>query len=73
MGEAMRFLAGAGVTAGETGASGAACLLELLNGPHAEMVRQRLDIGLSTRVLLVSTEGATDPEAFRKIVGSTRT
>jgi diaminopropionate ammonia-lyase len=73
VGEAMRFLAGAGVTAGETGASGAACLLELLSGPHAEMARKRLGIGLSTRVLLVSTEGATDPEAFHKIVGSNRT
>ena len=65
----MRFLAGAGVKAGETGASGAACLLELLNSPQAELARQRLDIGLSTRVLLISTEGATDPEAFLKIVG----
>ena len=73
VGEAMRFLARAGVTAGETGASGAACLLELLNGPQAEMVRQRLHIGLSTRVLLISTEGATDPEAFRRIVGTDAT
>ena len=73
VGEAMRFLAGAGVTAGETGASGAACLLELLKGPQAEMARQRLGIGLSTRVLLVSTEGATDPAAFRKIVGTDAT
>ncbi|HSR14071.1 MAG TPA: diaminopropionate ammonia-lyase [Thermodesulfobacteriota bacterium] len=68
VGEAMRFLAAAGLTAGETGASGAACLLELLDGPSGETVREKLEIGPSSRVLLVSTEGATDPEAFRRIV-----
>jgi len=67
--EAMRFLARAGLAAGETGASGAACLLELLNSPQTEMARQQLEIGHSTRVLLVSTEGATDPQAFRRMVG----
>ncbi len=67
--EGMRCLARGGVTAGETGASGPACLLELLTGPQAGVARRRLAIGSSTRVLLVSTEGATDPEAFQRIVG----
>jgi len=68
VGEAMRFLAKAGLIAGETGAAGAACLLELLTGPQAEDARQRLRIDQLTRVLLISTEGATDPEAFHRIV-----
>ncbi|MBI5966648.1 MAG: hypothetical protein HY882_02140 [Deltaproteobacteria bacterium] len=70
VGEAMRFLAKADLIAGETGAAGAACLLELLTGPQAEVARQRLGIDQLTRVLLISTEGATDPEVFHRIVHS---
>jgi diaminopropionate ammonia-lyase len=69
VGEAMRFLAQAGLVAGETGASGAACLLELLDGPQAAAARQRLSIDRSSRVLLVSTEGATDPQGYKNLTG----
>jgi diaminopropionate ammonia-lyase len=64
--EAMRALAAAGVVAGETGAAGVAGLLELVADDEA---RRALMLGPETRVLLLSTEGATDPESWRRIVG----
>jgi diaminopropionate ammonia-lyase len=63
--EAMRALAAEGVVAGETGAAGAAGLLELaaLGELAASAGRER------PRVLLLSTEGATDPASWERIVG----
>ena len=63
--EAMRLLAAEGVVAGETGAAGTAALLELAaTGELAAAAgRER------PRVLLLSTEGATDPESWVRIVG----
>jgi diaminopropionate ammonia-lyase len=56
---AMRALAGVGVIAGETGASGLAGLTALC-----------ADGGLHGRTaLVISTEGATDPVAYERIVG----
>jgi diaminopropionate ammonia-lyase len=58
--DAMRALAEVGVVSGESGAAGLAALLA--HGP---------EVGLtgSDRVLVVSTEGATDQAAYRRIVG----
>ncbi len=67
--EGMRILAGAGIESGETGAAGVGGLLALLEGTNGEDSRQRLNLGLRSRVLLFSTEGATDPQAWRDIVG----
>jgi diaminopropionate ammonia-lyase len=67
--EGMRLLAKAGVVAGETGAAGLAGLLELLHGPTQAGIRKSLNITNQTRVLLFITEGATDPEAYARIVG----
>src|SRR6266508_589861 len=67
--EAMRMLADAGIVSGESGAAGLAGLLELGSGPGAEPARQLLGLGATSRVLLLSTEGATDPAAFLEIVG----
>jgi diaminopropionate ammonia-lyase len=68
--EAMRRMAEAGIVAGETGAAGIGGLLELLAGPDAARVRDLLAIDQSTRVLCLSTEGATDPAAYAEIVGA---
>ncbi len=65
---AMRELADAGVTAGESGAAGLAGLLALLRPEHGEACA-RLGIGAASRVLLLNTEGATDPEAWTRVVG----
>lgn len=62
--EAMRVLATAGVVSGETGAAGAGGVLELLAAGHP-----RLE---GADVLVLSTEGATDPVAYERIVGPHR-
>jgi diaminopropionate ammonia-lyase len=61
----MRLLADAGVVAGETGAAGVGGLLELRGSESAA------SLGLTdgARVLVLCTEGATDPEAYEAIVG----
>jgi diaminopropionate ammonia-lyase len=58
--EAMRALAATGVVSGESGAAGLAGLLAC---------REELALTPHERVLVVSTEGATDPAAYRRIVG----
>lgn len=65
--EGMRALAEVGVLSGETGAAGLGGLTELLEMPGA---RDRLGAGPSTSVLVLSTEGATDPAAYERIVGT---
>ena len=62
--QAMRDLAALGVVAGETGAASLAGLRALVE--HAE------DAGIDVagrRALVLCTEGATDPEAYERIVG----
>lgn len=58
---AMRALAGVDVVSGESGAAGLAALLA-----HGH------ELGLSEadRILVISTEGATDKAAYRRIVGA---
>jgi diaminopropionate ammonia-lyase len=61
---AMRTLAAAGIVAGETGAAGLGGAVELLenrDGVHPGKDWQR--------VLLMCTEGATDPDAYAAILG----
>ncbi|HEU5153164.1 MAG TPA: diaminopropionate ammonia-lyase [Gemmatimonadales bacterium] len=67
--EAMRVLAVAGVVAGESGAASTGGLIELMRGVETRRVREALEVGPQTRVLLISTEGATDPVSYRQIVG----
>ena len=69
--EAMRLLAASDVVAGETGAAGLGVLLELLRGPAAERNREFLNITSQTSALLIITEGATDPQAWERIVNPT--
>ena len=57
----MRDLAAIGVVAGETGAAALAGLRAAVDASLAA-VRGR-------RVLILCTEGATDPVAYRRIVG----
>jgi diaminopropionate ammonia-lyase len=64
--EAMRLLADAGIVAGESGAAGLAGLLEAVE--HDD-VRDALGLDGDARVLLLNTEGATDPDGYRRIVG----
>jgi diaminopropionate ammonia-lyase len=59
--QAMRDLAAVGIVAGETGASGLAGLRVLCEAGDP--------IVADRTVLLICTEGATDPEAYARIVG----
>jgi diaminopropionate ammonia-lyase len=64
--EVMRVLATEGVVAGESGVAGlAGCLLAA--GDAA--AREALGLGIESRVLAFSTEGATDPELYARLVG----
>jgi diaminopropionate ammonia-lyase len=66
--EAMRLTAESGVVSGETGAAGLGGLLELLHAEEGEEARQSLGVGEKTRVLLFNCEGATDPDAYRRVI-----
>jgi diaminopropionate ammonia-lyase len=70
--EATRLLAADGIVAGECGAAGLAGLLAVIDDPHVAGARSALGLGDCTRVLLISTEGATDPEAYRRLTAETR-
>jgi diaminopropionate ammonia-lyase len=65
--EAMRLAAGSGIVSGETGAAGLGGLLELLRDEGRE-ARQALEVREDTRILLFNSEGATDPDAYRRSV-----
>jgi len=65
----MRELARAGIVSGETGSAGLAGLLALLTGPNEDQNRELLGVTPESHVVIISTEGATDPEAYKKIVG----
>jgi diaminopropionate ammonia-lyase len=60
---AMRSLAAAGIVAGETGAAALAGLQAV------RLDLAALGLGPESSVLLLCTEGATDPEAWERIVG----
>ena len=68
--EAMRRLAKGEprVVSGESGAAGLAGLLALAKEPSLADARAKLGLGKDATVLLVSTEGDTDPVSWRRIV-----
>jgi diaminopropionate ammonia-lyase len=67
--EATRVLAADGVEAGECGAAGQAALTAVSTEPHLAEAAAALDLGPDSRVLLLCTEGATDPDAYDRMVG----
>lgn len=67
--EAMRLLAAEGIVSGESGAAGLAGLVELCCGADGRQLRESLGISRKSRVLLLSTEGATDPANWERVVG----
>ncbi len=58
------------VVSGESGAAGLAALFALLRAPELNEPRGFLGLGADSRILLVNTEGDTDPENFSEIVGA---
>jgi diaminopropionate ammonia-lyase len=67
--EAMRLLAHDDIVAGESGAAGLGGCLEALGGIDAQRYRTLLGVDETSALLLISTEGATDPMAYDRIVG----
>jgi diaminopropionate ammonia-lyase len=57
------------VVAGESGAASVAGLMALQGHGELAPVRDHLHIGPRTRVLVWSTEGATDPVHWTEVVG----
>ena len=57
------------VVAGESGAASTAGLMALMMDPEYADVRAQIQIGPRSRVLVWSTEGATDPEGWERVVG----
>lgn len=64
----MRLLADQGIVAGESGVAGLAGFLLAAADPAA---RAALGLGPDSLVLLFSTEGATDPALYARLVGRT--
>jgi diaminopropionate ammonia-lyase len=57
------------VIAGESGASGLAALTSVLGDRQFAQVRDFCEFSPRSRVLILNTEGATDPESYFQIVG----
>ena len=55
-----------GVVLGDTGSAGWAGFLAASSDPR---LREQLGLDADSRVVIVATEGATDPEVYREIVG----
>jgi diaminopropionate ammonia-lyase len=66
--EATRLLAADGIEAGECGAAGLAALTAVSTGPDLAEAGAALNLGPDSRVLLLCTEGATDPDAYRRLM-----
>ncbi|MDR6874520.1 diaminopropionate ammonia-lyase [Bosea sp. BE125] len=56
------------IVAGESGCAGVAGLMRAVADPA---IRQALGLDTSSRVLVINTEGATDPERYADLVGLT--
>jgi diaminopropionate ammonia-lyase len=65
---AMRELAAAGLTIGESGAAPLAALRALAAEPECSALRDAVGLGSEARVLCVATEAPTDPAAYRRVV-----
>ncbi len=57
------------IVAGESGAAGLAGLLALFHAPHLTHLRTQIPLGRGSRVMVLNTEGATDPAGYERLVG----
>jgi diaminopropionate ammonia-lyase len=67
--DAMRAYHKEKIVAGESGAAGLAGLTALVTDNRLDEAKKQLGLNHLSRVLLINTEGDTDPENYRKIVG----
>lgn len=66
--EAMRELARVGLRIGDSGAAPLAALRTLVQDESADALRRAVGIAPAARVLLIATEGPTDPDSYDRIV-----
>lgn len=66
--EAMRAYYKENITAGESGASGLAGLLALIRDHDLKEAKKKVGLNKDSRILLINTEGDTDPVNYRKII-----
>jgi len=64
---AMRELAAAGLCIGDSGAAPLAALCALTIEPACAALRAAVDLGPGSRVVLIATEGPTDPDHYRRV------
>lgn len=60
------------IISGESGAVTTGLLALLMTSPTFRQTREQLGLDSHSRVLLISTEGDTDPESYRNIVWGTQ-
>jgi len=65
--DAMRLLAAGGIVSGESGASGLAGLLEIVRRDRA-VLHGPLGLGRESSLLVISTEGITDPVTYGRVI-----
>ncbi len=58
------------IVSGESGASGLAALLALTGSEKLAAIRPKLPLTSTSRILLINTEGDTDPENFQKVIAT---
>jgi len=68
--DAMRRARHDGVVSGPSGACGLACLRAVMLDADLAAVRDHLGLGRHSRVLVVNTEGNTDPSVYNRVIGS---
>lgn len=56
------------IISGESGAAGLAALLALTSDPALRQHLDQLNLGHNSRILLLNTEGDTDPENFQNVI-----
>ncbi|MBT3979906.1 MAG: diaminopropionate ammonia-lyase [Bacteriovoracaceae bacterium] len=56
------------IISGESGAAGMGGLLALMRDPKFEKTKQELGIGVDSKILIISTEGDTDPGNYQRIL-----
>jgi diaminopropionate ammonia-lyase len=56
------------IVSGESGAVTLGALMRVMEGPHIQPLRDSLKLGTDSQVLLINSEGNTDPLEFRRVV-----
>ena len=65
----MRLLAREGIVSGESGAAAFGCAAAILGDPELGQMKEALGLNRNSRLLFISTEGDTDRENYRAVVG----